>query len=305
MLVITFDKNVSVVGGFGDRIVGLIAVKLISKLLKKKFYISWTKEDVQPYIDYKRYDFELLDNTIKQRATKTHYGIDSVSRWQHLIRGTKFFKTPINKLWVNQEIAQYLYKLPQYKNEDYFNDIFTEYRNLYTNILIPTDYLMTNITTLVGNRSNIVGVQIRCGDRNMITNKNERHTTSNGVNINQKLLNIRRICTEKFKDDYSLFLTSDTLSMLDEVLRVFKRSHVIYNEDLIQHLDRKAVQSDISKVFIDNYILSQKTSVLFISTNSNYGRVAALSAVHKNIYDLDGRLLDKKLLVTKGRCLFT
>ena len=51
MLVICFDKNV-LLGGLGDRVVGLISIKLISKLLRRPFYILWNKEDIKEYIDY-------------------------------------------------------------------------------------------------------------------------------------------------------------------------------------------------------------------------------------------------------------
>ena len=40
MFVICFTKNV-LLGGLGDRIVGIISIKLISKLLNKPFYILW------------------------------------------------------------------------------------------------------------------------------------------------------------------------------------------------------------------------------------------------------------------------
>ena len=70
--------------------------------------------------------------------------------------------------------------------------------------------------------------------------------------------------------------------------------------DIIQHLDRDAVDTNISKVFIDNYILSQKTNILYISTYSNYGRIAALSCNHNKIYDLHRKNVDiKKLLINK------
>jgi hypothetical protein len=51
MFVISFQKN-RLIGGFGDRIVGLISVKLISKLLNKDFYILWDKENIKEYFDY-------------------------------------------------------------------------------------------------------------------------------------------------------------------------------------------------------------------------------------------------------------
>ena len=56
MFVIVFDKGN--LGGYGDRIVGLIAIKLISKLLNRPFYILWKKENIKKYINYSKYNYE-------------------------------------------------------------------------------------------------------------------------------------------------------------------------------------------------------------------------------------------------------
>ena len=60
MLVICFEKGI-ICGGLGDRIVGLISIRLISKLLNRKFYILWNKENVKSYLNYEKYDYELLN----------------------------------------------------------------------------------------------------------------------------------------------------------------------------------------------------------------------------------------------------
>ena len=87
----------------------------------------------------------------------------------------------------------------------------------------------------------------------------------------------------------------------DVVNNVFSPDKVIYYNSLIQHIDRKSIDDDISKVFIDNYILSQKTVDLYITFNSNYGRIAALSCLHDNIYDINCSELDKKNLLSKSK----
>ena len=56
MLIIEFSKNI-LNGGFGDRIVGLISLKTISKFLNTDFYIKWDKEDIKNVIDYSKYDY--------------------------------------------------------------------------------------------------------------------------------------------------------------------------------------------------------------------------------------------------------
>jgi hypothetical protein len=56
---------------------------------------------------------------------------------------------------------------------------------------------------------------------------------------------------------------------------------------------------NFSKIFIDNFILSQKTKQLYISDYSNYGRIAALSSIDQKVFNLDCNELDKKYLLSK------
>ena len=56
--------------------------------------------------------------------------------------------------------------------------------------------------------------------------------------------------------------------------------------------------------YIDNYILSQRTELLYISDFSNYGRIAALSSVHDNIYNQNTEKTDGKALLSKHELLF-
>ena len=57
MIIIAFEKENTYIGGYGDRIVGLISCKVISELLNKPFRISWTKEDVSQYLNYEKYKY--------------------------------------------------------------------------------------------------------------------------------------------------------------------------------------------------------------------------------------------------------
>ena len=118
------------------------------------------------------------------------------------------------------------------------------------------------------------------------------------------ILYIKKICDQTYKDNYNIFFTTDNVDLLDNIINIFNKSKVIYEDSLIQHLDRNFINSDISKIFIDSYILSQKTKSMFISSYSNFGRLAALSSTHNNIYDLDCNLLDKKNLLSKHEIIF-
>lgn len=301
MIVISFDKNV-LLGGLGDRIVGLISCKVISKLLNKPFYISWTKENVKEYIDYREYDYELIKHTKHVSSIKYYSYIDNQLGLKHyLMNESNIFMDDVNIFYLNQEISQYLYKNTRFNNYNYYEDILNEYRNLYTTILKPTALLKNKIDSLITINENIIGIQIRTGDKNMVTNKGEQHSIFTN-NIDNDILNILeriKIHCEYLYKEYKIFLTSDYNNIYNIALNVWESTNIIYNNDLIQHLDRNAVNRDISKVFVDSYILAQNTNALYISTWSNYGRIAALTANHDNIYDLFCIKLNKKHLVSK------
>ena len=94
-----------------------------------------------------------------------------------------------------------------------------------------------------------------------------------------------------------MFLTTDCIGIVNDLKLIFDESRIIYDDTTIQHLDRKSIDNDNSKIFSDNIILSQKTKLLFISKHSNYGRIAALSAKHDNIYDFTNcKIISKKTI---------
>jgi hypothetical protein len=295
-LVIQYDKN-HYLGGLGDRIIGLISIKLISKLLKKNFCISWTKENIKKYLNYEKYDYELLRGT--KNNVKVCDSIDNQTKLKkYLMTSTILFPYGVTLFRLNTEVSQYLYRNRLFKRENYFRDILNEYRSLYTDILIPTDYLLDRVDKLVAGKRNIVGIQVRCGDVYM--NARQIYVTGYAKNVGARLTSIKCMCERKFGGDYSVFFTTDNAKIVSDVYDAFGKSRVIYEDSCIQHLDRKSVDPDMAKVFIDNYILSQRTMLLLISTNSNFGRVAALSSNHSNIYSfIDCRPVDKKGLLSK------
>jgi hypothetical protein len=299
MIIISYDK-ISL-GGLGDRIIGLISCKLIAKLLNKKFYIYWVKENIKEYIDYSKYDYELIE---KENFTITHHQyIDNQQGLKdYLMNETELFPDHINIFNLNQEISQYLYKNKLFEDRDYFTDIIEEYRSLYKDILKPSETLINKIQNFIDNKTNIIGIQIRTGDKHMITNKNETYCVFNNMihELTDILQNIKTRCDSIYKN-YNIFLTSDYSGIYSIADKVWNSENIIYNHDIVQHIDRDPVYPDISKVFIDSYILSQHTTYLYISEWSNFGRIAALSSNHDNIHDLYCNVLDKKNLLSKHK----
>lgn len=89
------------------------------------------------------------------------------------------FSYPVNIFINNQEISQYAYCNPLYKERKgtYLKTIITKYEKLFTEMLVPTKFINDKINQICGAHKNIIGVQFRCGDMFMKTNRYERHTT--------------------------------------------------------------------------------------------------------------------------------
>lgn len=282
-LIIAFEPNV-LCGGYGDRIVGIIALKLIATKLKKPFGILWSKEDVDQYIDYP---------TCETIPSERIFLIDR----QQLLKNYLMYSNTVFPngyiINLNQEIAQYLYKNTNFNFSYYFDDIFNMYKTLYTEILVPK--------FKVDLRCDLVGVQIRCGDAYILSEQ--------GAVGEYKLIDDpKSFIKERLEfikgevGDNFVFLTSDYSNIYDIAYPIFK-DKLIYDDTAVQHIDRSS-SAGIDKTIRDNYILSQHTAIVYITPVSNYGRVAALSSTHDEIFDLYGNRLNKKTLLSNQEMLF-
>jgi hypothetical protein len=305
MLVICFDEK-RYLGGYGDRIVGLIAVYLIAKLLRRPFKILWKKEEMKSFLTYDRYDYESVPPTAPA-FTKIINALDAQARHkQYMLTAPHVFPNtgyPVTKFYANQEIAQYLYKNPRFIGRPYLEDIYAAYKLLYTDILVPLPATLGKIDSVLSSqRSATIGIQVRAGDTYMDPTKIHSVIPDAKTSLPPLLAGIKAHADAAYgADSYSVFITSDYGGAAAIAAEIW--SSVMTIAEPPQHLD-EALVGDYSKVYIDNYILSQRTNRLYISPMSNYGRVAALSAVHDLLFDLRGEALPKKSLLSKGDMVF-
>ena len=312
MIVICFEKNGGLLGGYGDRLVGLISCKLIAKVLNKEFYILWNKENIKDYFDYSKYDYELINN--EKTDIKRYHSINSERTFERYLRfGQDLFPNKINLIKVNMNIASWLYynRLFKDQNLNYIDDILNEYKHFYVDILKPTNFFMEKVKNIIQDKKNIIGIQLRTGDVFMKNNnsaiKKYRYKKFKDINniddnILATLTYIKNHITSIYKEDiYSVFITSDYDNIYNISLNLWDKDQIIYNSNPAQHLDRKFIDNDISKIFVDNYILSQETDILYISDFSNYGIISGLMCKHDDIYNLNCQKLEKKSIIKKKR----
>ena len=307
MLVICFDEK-RYLGGYGDRIVGLIAVYLIAKVLRRPFKILWTKEPMKSFLSYAPFDYE-AEAPVPAAFVKVMNALDAQTRHKHyMMTSPKVFPNtgyPVTKFYANQEIAQYLYKNPRVTGRSYLTEIYAAYKSLYTEILTPLPVTLEKIGTVLSAKKPVmIGVQVRAGDCYMDPTKAHRVLDDTKALLPLLFVYIKTNADAAYgADSYSVFITSDYGGAAAIAGTVWTPANVLTVAEAPQHLD-EALVGDFSKVYVDNYILSQKTDRLYISPKSNYGRVAALSAVHDLVFDLKGDAVPKKSLLSKGELLF-
>ena len=298
MILIFFPKKRKFLGGFGDRIVGIISCRLIAKNLNQKFYIKWNKENIVKYIKYDNFKQKL--NEIKDK--KFYNLIDKKKKLKNYLENSNnLFPNKLNIFLLNQEISQFLYKNKQFCNNNFYNDILKEYKNLFTRILVPKKLILDKVNNIIKNHDNIVGIQIRTGDKFILKKYNENEYIFNFNELKKKLIKIKRHLKINKINNYKIFITSDFHDIYKISSSVWNKEKILFNNDYLIHLDKNRNNiNDLSKIFVDCYLLSQKTSYLYISFNSNYGRISGLSSKHNNIYCNKKLIkLNKKSLLSK------
>lgn len=311
MIIIAFEPK-GLLGGYGDRVVGLVACKAMSDLLGRDFRIRWTKEDVSAYIDYTKYAAP------SEQECAPCYTYDCIDRQTALKEqmmtaadSSSVFTQPTVKFYLNQEIAQYLYANPifQRASTDYYTDMFAIYKSLYTDILKPTPSSLARIDSICGDHTRIIGIQIRTGD--VYIKNNAKYNPYKAIDdvpstVRTLLTNIKAHMDQGQDDTttYSVFITSDYDDIRPLAETVWPADRILYNSETAQHIDRP-MRGECSKFYVDSYILSQRTTRLYVSDYSNYGCISALSARHDDLWDLHANPLNKTLLLSKHDRMFT
>lgn len=281
-------------GGLGDRIKALITVKIWAQLLEIPFYINWETENIKPWFKYS--DFSTISKNIHQRSVYSVFPHKDNQQLLELIstRSQKrIFENKCNLVLTNNMFWKYIFVNPHIKIHGTPHEyVKSEFNQLYTHILKPTPLFLSLVDQIIGDKKQpIIGIQLRTGDLNMGVGKSFSldYTKNSEKKIKDLLKNIKTHLEFTYQK-YVIFITSDYPKIKQLSQTIWEPEDIIYNHDKICHLDKYSSSDShqLSKVFIDNYILSQKTEVLYGSLlNSGYGQVAYLSSLHEQGYDIE------------------
>ena len=281
-------------GGLGDRIKALITVKIWAQLFKIPFYINWETENIKPWFEYS--DFSTISESVNQRSVYSVFPHKDNQQLLELISTgspKEIFDNHCNLILTNNMFWKYIFvnphiKIPRTPHEY----VKHEFSQLYTHILKPTPLFLSLIDQIIGDKKQlIIGIQLRTGDLNMGVGKSFSldYTQNSEYKIRDLLKNIKSHLEFRYQK-YLIFITSDYPDINLLCQRIWNHENIIYNDDKICHLDKYSPEDShqLSKIFIDNYILSQKTEALYGSLlHSGYAQIAYLSGSHEQGYDIE------------------
>lgn len=274
-------------GGLGDRLRGMIATKSLARVLGLKFSMIWEENMLDKLFEYPSYN----DLDIK----KDDIGVYSMLNSPELPillskeKPENIFTNKINKVLNNRPSWKFVLKNPHLNNVSTDNNIdLEEFSQLYTHILVPKPKMLSTVSKIIKGQKNIIGIQLRTGDKNMGVGKGVRDglTLDSDSRILRMFKNIKKHLQVTYNDNYSIFLTSDYPNILKLGVEVWSQEQVLYYNKRITHIDKTRDKNSTDKTFIDNYILSQKTEIIYASLSSGFSKIACLSSSHDNFYNI-------------------
>jgi hypothetical protein len=310
------------VGGFGDRILGIISMKYIADLIGSKFLIYWSNDkDLKPYFNYDKYDAtnhytdeELVDmNRVNHMSSDIFiYYLKNISN----LNDNLFDVQLLPVLGINYIL--YLYQNKNYKNKLPKYDILLKeiYSSFLKEVFIPKQNILNKIPKQIKNKSCnpnnntiIVGLQFRCGDKYMDIIGYDKNMWTDVKIIKEIVNNLLKIIFEKYESKYDkiyLFLTTDYYKLYDYINQVrnsvpiYKKFEILYDNRNIIHIDLSSNKKDIDKLYSD-FISLTMCDDLYITYDSNLGRISSL--MNLNLYNQEYRNiihLPRKNLSLKG-----
>lgn len=262
---------------------------MLSNISNRKLLINFKEPPVtdhlwtvtSPYAPYATkldtYPCLIIDSIDQRFKYKTELSTLNLNTW---------WNVKVVRLRVNQEIASFVYENPNYPelNGKFDRDLKTAYANLFTKQLILRKS-MSFVKNPFMTPNKLIGLQIRCGDVSMGCG----HVQYIPSDILQKSIipMLHQQITQRWSSlEYSLFVTTDSDECYRLISDQFKGYNVLKTHGPVDHFEKQGTESGTGKTVCDLVVLS-KVDVLILSSQSNFGRVAALVNPTSEVYTFD------------------
>lgn len=270
-------------GGYGDRLVGLVACVVIAEVTSRRLLIRWTEPEFSNQVSYGDYDFYTAkldpipsdDNTrvVSLIDCQPYSPIPELVERYHMYRQL-FTEGNLDKAWPEPYVVIKINSMYDIflRPESYHQHFLALMRSIYTEFLHPVE----RITTVVdGFPSGMVGFQVRCGD-----------ISPDKVDPNEVRYFTEQLIT-KLGDDYpaiTVFLTADNSTIYDYVRQAHPELNLIVNDNGSSHkhicytnYDTDADTGVKDKLFQDHLILAKCRVIYNFGFVSNLALSAGLS----------------------------
>lgn len=307
-------------GGYGDRLVGLVACAAIAEATGRRLLIHWTEPDFSRQVSYGDYDYRAahLDpapaiDGVGDERTRVVSLIDCqpyspipalVERYHEYRR--LFAEGDLAEAWPEPYVVIKLNSMYDIflHPEGYHQRFLALMRSIYTEYLRP----VTRITTVVDQfPSGMVGFQVRCGDipPDKVDPNEVRYFTE------QLIAHLRDRTGDRKGDQETVFLTADNSTIYDYVRQAHPELRLVVNDNGSVHkhicYTDYDPDSDVGvkdKLFQDHLILAKCRVIYNFGFVSNLALTAGLTGgvpvyhfqdgqfnrlYHKLEYSPDGR----------------
>lgn len=304
LLIMDFIPNSC--GGLGDRLVGLVSAIMLSKISNRKLLINfqeppetdhlWTVScPYKPYASildsHHSFIMDSIDNRFKYKRELQTFNLNT------------WWNTKVVRLRVNQEIASFVYDNPNYPHlkQQFERDSRDVYENLFMNYLVLRQKMTIHQNPQPTKK--VIGLQVRCGDLTMGCGQMQFISSEKLRSSIIPMLH-ENITKHWNSSEYALFVTTDLEECYRLISQQFKDYTVFKIDGLIDHFEKQGRLQGTEKTVRDLATLA-KANVLVISSQSNFGRVAALMNPTSEIFAFDfnaqwkGHVSEKKRLCTK------
>lgn len=290
-----FSKKMSIiyccrigVGGYGDRLVGIITCYYISKLLDKQFYIEWNNEfsEFESFLEIKKPPFNTENLTTISLIDGDAFKLIDFFSDENL---EELFCKENTKVFCNQNLVYYIYMNKNYnklKLENYENDISEAYYKIYTEFLIPKKIVKEQIdffTNDFKNYDTIIGIHLRAGDSYIVSKDSIYTYSSNCTYLTENILifaiNVLYEWIEKRFSNYAIYIMSDYPNINIKFQEKFIGRKIFYYDKKQIHTDMVTNLDDLYegtlKLLLDHITLT-KCGITICHAISNLGKTASL-----------------------------